>query len=328
MGRIACIDVGTVTCRVAVADVEGGRVTRLAKSSTIVNLGEGLTQTGRISSQAIERLLSCVDAGLEAARSAGAESVCCTLTSASRDAANSDELLAELADRGLRAQVIPGDIEARLTFLGVSQDFPGQTILVADNGGGSTELALGRLEADGLDLAAVRSVDVGCRRVTDMFLSREDPPNAEDLAKAHAFAAKLLGAAADELGLREGGADALVCTGGTATSLVAMEAQLKVYDSAFVHLHELTLESTSALEEQLAHRTLADRAKMIGLQPQRAPVILAGTIIVGELMRVLGFDALRVSESDLLFGLSLTADAVASGRPSPLPWEPTLAPLA
>ena len=327
MGRVACIDIGTVTCRLAVADVRDRRVLALHKRSTICDLGEGLTRTGRLSDAAIRRVTTCVDGYLAEMHAMQVPVVCCTLTSAARDASNSDELLAALAARGLDAQVIAGDIEGRLTLLGVAQDFPDTMVLVADNGGGSTELALGRLTDDGLDARAIRSVDVGCRRITERFLSAGDPPAPEDLAAAHAFAAEPFEAAVRELHLREGGAERLIVTGGTVTSLVAIEHELVPYDSRFVHLHELSRESVERLERRLASITLAERAELPGLQPQRAGVMLGGTVAISELLRATGFDRLTVSESDLLYGLTLTVDGVRESGTSPIGWMPQLSVL-
>lgn len=324
MGRVACIDIGTVTARLAVADVCDGRVQKLHRRSTIVDVGEGLTSTGVISEAAMGRVVSCVDGYLAEARQMQAPVICCTMTSASRDAANSDELLAQFAARGLDAQVIPGDIEGRLTLLGVCQDFPGSLVLVADNGGGSTELALGRLDENGLNVRAIRSVDVGCRRVTEHFLQAGDPPEAADIAAAHAFAAEPFAQTVRDLGLREAGAERLVVTGGTVTSLVAIDAELEPYDSSYVHLHELTREQVDSIEERLATLTVAGRAALPGLQPKRAGVILGGAIAVAEVMEATGFDRLTVSESDLLYGLALTVDATHEGQPSPVAWEPRL----
>lgn len=327
MGRVACIDIGTVTCRLAVADVQGGRVQNLYKLSTIVDVGENLTATGIICDAAKERLLTCIDGYLVEARAKEAPVICCTLTSAARDASNSDELLAALAERGLTAQVIPGDVEGRLTLLGVCQDFPDTLVLVADNGGGSTEFALGMLGESGFDVRAIRSVDVGCRRMTERFLQAGDPPSAADIAAAHEFAAAPFEQTVRDLGLRDAGAKRLVVTGGTVTSLVAVDARLEPYDSSYVHLHELTLQQVEQLERMLASITVAQRAQLPGLQPKRARVILGGAIAVSELMRATGFDRLTVSESDLLYGLSLTVDAVCTGVPSPVSWEPKLSHL-
>ncbi len=324
MGRVACIDIGTVTCRLAVADVEEGRLISLHKRSTICDLGEHLVATGRIDPAARDRVLACVEEYLEEAHALGVTHVCCTLTSAARDASNSYELLDGLARKGLDAQVIPGEIEGRLTLLGVVQDLPERRVLVADNGGGSTELALGRLGAEGLEVGAVRSVDVGCRRVTERCLAAGEVPSAGDLAAARAFCATPFEHAVEQIGLPATGAERLVVTGGTVTSLVAIRDELVPYDPARVHLSELTAREVDELVRRLAGLTVAERAALPGLQSKRAGVILGGAIAVSELMRATGFDRLTVSESDLLVGLSLTADAVREGRRSPVDWEPTI----
>lgn len=338
MARLACIDIGTVTARLAVADVVGGQVVRLAKHSEICNLGEGVDATGRLAQSAMERVFACVRGYVESARDAGATAVCCTLTSAARDAENSRELGAALDSLGLDPLVIPGEVEGALTFLGVARDFRGRTILVADNGGGSTELALGTLRADNvLELRFVRSVDVGCRRLTEKFLSAAPLPAPADLAAAHEFAAAgfapvvreggLLAAAAAEEGASAGAPEVLVVTGGTVTSLVAIERALEPYDPSQVHLASLSRAQVEGLERRLAGLTVDQRAELPGLQAQRAPVILGGTVAVAELLAQTGFSALTVSESDLLFGLATVADAALAGRESPVGWAPSMRPL-
>ncbi len=337
MPRVACIDIGTVTARLAVADVEEGRVLRLAKHSEICNLGEGVDATGRLAQGAMERVFACVRGYVESARDAHAEAVCCTLTSAARDAENAAELGAALDSLGLDPLVIPGEIEGALTFLGVARDFPGKRILVADNGGGSTELALGSLRRDGaLDLGFVRSIDVGCRRVTEKFLSAGPLPSADDLDAAHAFAAKAFAPAIAEGGLfaagaaraAEGAPEHLVVCGGTVTSLVAVSLGLDPYDPTRVHLGRLSREKVEELEGRLAGMTVEQRAELPGLQAKRAPVILGGAVAVLELMRQTGFEELIASESDLLFGLATTAAAALTGAESPVIWKPTMRPLS
>ena len=333
MTRVACIDIGTVTARLAVADVEGGRVARLIKHSEICNLGEGVDATGRLRDDAIGRVFSCVRGYVALAVEAGAPAACCTLTSAARDAENSRDMTSALESLGLSPLVIPGRIEGSLTFLGVAQDFRGRRILVADNGGGSTELALGSLGEDGaLDLSYVRSVDVGCRRVTEKYLQAAPLPTADDLAAAHAFVAEGFAPAVEEGGLWAAGSEravagapeALVVCGGTVTSLVAMDAELEPYDSARVHLASLTREKVEALEARLAGLTVEQRAELPGLQAKRAPVILGGAVAISELMRQTSFSALQASESDLLFGLALTAAASLDGTASPVGWRPEM----
>ena len=334
--RLACIDIGTVTARLAVADVEGGRVVRLAKHSEICNLGEGVDATGRLRQEAMERVFACARGYVDSAREAGAVAACCTLTSAARDAENARELGAALDSLGLDPLIIPGEVEGALTFLGVAQDFRGRRLLVADNGGGSTELACGSLGEDGtFELAFVRSVDVGCRRVTEKFLASEGPASKDELASAHAFAAHAFAPVVEEGGLWAAGsgrsaADApelLVVCGGTVTSLVAIDKGLEPYDSSKVHLCALPRERVEALEARLAALTVEERAALPGLQAKRAPVMLGGAVAVSELMRQTGFESLTASESDLLFGLALAAAATLSGTESPVGWKPTMRPL-
>lgn len=340
MGLVGVIDIGTVTARLGVAEVAEGCVQRCVKTSTICNLGEGVAQTGELSSAAIERVITCVEGYLQTALKAGVKVLCCTLTSAARDAKNSEVLLEGLRALGVVPQVIPGEVEGKLTFLGVAQDFAGQRICVADNGGGSTEIALGMLGAQAPDssqpstdpsnsqpalrLECVKSLNVGCRRVTDLFLKNENPPSAQSLSKARKFCAQIFETELPQAAREIGSETRLVCVGGTVTTLVAISAGLDPYDPAFVHLHELSLAEVDALVERLASLPLEERRAVKGLQPKRAEVILAGALCISELMRACGTERLTVSESDLLFGLSLTTDAVSSEKSSPVGWRPEL----
>lgn len=328
MERVACIDIGTVTVRLAVADVEDARVLRLIKRSTICDLGEGLSASGRISDDARGRVMGCVDAYIQIALDACATYICCTLTSAARDASNASDLLAELARRDLDPQVISGEVEGSLTFLGVAQDFARSRILVADNGGGSTELALGSMVGGGvLDLECVCSTDVGCRRITECFLSESDPPSGHDIEAARSFARESFSAAIAKERILDGEPALLVVTGGTATSLVALEKRLEPYDATQVHCAVLLRERVDALAAKLAALTVEERAALPGIQAKRAPVILAGALAISELMPQTRVDFLTVSESDLLFGLAICAGQAAAKAEAPLDWEPTLSVL-
>lgn len=326
MSRVASIDIGTFTMRLAIADVVDGRVMSLGKQSTIVDLGAGVDASGELALDAMKRTFLCARAYAQMAKEAGAEALCCTLTSAARDARNSDELMAALASLGIKPQVIPGEIEGALTFLGVAQDFPSTPILIADNGGGSTELALGTLDGQTLDLRWVTSVDVGCRRVTDRFFSDGGPAGAEALGSAHAFARGAFAAALAEMP-RDLVPERLIVCGGTALSLVAMAAKLEPYDPRFVHLHEITLDEISGIEAELAARSLEQRRALPGLQDKRAPVMLGGTVAVSELLSTTGFEVAQASESDLLFGLSIVCASTAAGADSPVIWKPVLSRL-
>lgn len=340
---LAAIDIGTVTARLALAQVEDGRVIRMAKYTEIVNLGEGVDKTKRLLPEAIHRCVGCVSSYVDHARKEGAEAVVCTLTSAARDAENAPDLGMGLASLGLEPMIIPGEIEGALTFLGVSHDFENHRILVADSGGGSTELVVGTLmgqaAAQGagqsvdqpggqqLDINFVESVDLGCRRLTERFNLSSDHPSAEDIDGAHQMAAQMMSEAIGRAQQQCAAPELLVGVGGTATSLIAIRDHLDPYDPSKVHLNHISIDEVSQIEGLLASKTLKEREDITGLQAKRAPVMLAGTILLAELMKNSGFKHLVVSESDLLFGLVITAAAVHQGKQSPVIWQPILRPL-
>lgn len=342
---LAAIDIGTVTARLALAQVEDGRVIRMAKYTEIVNLGEGVDTTKRLLPEAIHRCVGCVSSYVDHARKEGAEAVVCTLTSAARDAENAPDLGMGLASLGLEPMIIPGEIEGALTFLGVSHDFENHRILVADSGGGSTELVVGtlagqpaaqgagqqlggqQLEGQQLDINFVESVELGCRRLTERFNLSSDHPLAEDIDEAHKMAAQMMSEAIARAQQRCAAPELLVGVGGTATSLIAVRDHLDPYDPSKVHLNHISLDEVLQMEGLLASKTLKEREDITGLQAKRAPVMLAGTILLAELMKNSGFKHLVVSESDLLFGLAITAAAVHQGKQSPVIWQPILRPL-
>ena len=332
---LAAIDIGTVTARLALAQVEDGRVIRMAKYTQIVNLGEGVDKAKRLLPEAIHRCVGCVSSYVDYAEKEGAEVVVCTLTSAARDAENAPDLGMGLASLGLEPMIIPGEIEGALTFLGVSHDFENHRILVADSGGGSTELVVGTLVGQSvtqgtnqqLDINFVESVDLGCRRLTERFNLSSDFPLAKDIDGAHQMAAQMMSEAISRAQKQCAVPELLVGVGGTATSLIAIRDHLDPYDPSKVHLNHISLDEVSQIEGLLASKTLKEREDITGLQVKRAPVMLAGTILLVELMKSSGFKHLVVSESDLLFGLVVTAAAVYQGKQSPVIWEPILRPL-
>ena len=342
---LAAIDIGTVTARLALAQVEDGRVIRMAKYTEIVNLGEGVDTTKRLLPEAIHRCVGCVSSYVDHARKEGAEAVVCTLTSAARDAENAPDLGMGLASLGLEPMIIPGEIEGALTFLGVSHDFENHRILVADSGGGSTELVVGtlagqpaaqgagqqlggqQLEGQQLDINFVESVELGCRRLTERFNLSSDHPLAEDIDEAHKMAAQMMSEAIVRAQQRCAAPELLVGVGGTATSLIAIRDHLDPYDPSKVHLNHISIDEVSQIEGLLASKTLKEREDITGLQAKRASVMLAGTILLAELMKNSGFKHLVVSESDLLFGLVITAAVVHEGKQSSVIWQPILRPL-
>lgn len=320
--KIACIDIGTVTSRLALACFNSSNrmLQSIKKQSCICDLGEGLAESGVLSDAAIGRVLAATSKFIDTARAWGADTAVCTLTSAARDAANSTILLKGLQAQGLAPQVIPGSIEARLTFMGVASDFAEKRIAVCDSGGGSTELAVGTVHAHGmLELEEVVSIQVGARRITDMFLLESNPPTLLARKKAYDYCnqayRKQMPAALYNAALP------IIAVGGTATSLVAMDKQLQPYDSAAVHLSHITTHKVSQLADLLGSMTVDQRAHIVGLQPKRAKVILGGTIVLQVLLQAAHASFMQVSEHDLLYGLANVSCVAQSGMQSFGDWD-------
>ena len=307
-GRYAAIDIGTVTCRMLVADVDGaGKLHELDHEYAIANLGEGVDATGMLKPEAIARVADIVE-GYCAVRDSFAApdapvTTIAVATSASRDASNAADFVAALKRLGVRLTVVPGQHEAALSFLGASCDFADEDLAVVDIGGGSTEVVFGR---GGAKPAWSHSFDIGCRRVTEKFI-HSDPPSDADLDAARAWIRQGF---IDVLSCAPGagrGIGRMVAVAGTATTVVAVRDGLKVYDSSRVHKQCVTREDLDGVFDMLASVDVEARGRVAGLDPGRAPVIVAGLVIMQTLMDVMGADAFTVSESDILQGIILDA---------------------
>lgn len=307
-GRYAALDIGTVTCRLLVADVEDGRVHEVAKEYAITDLGVGVDASGHLSEEAMERVLSTVDRYRTTLKRCDtvdhpARGLIAMATSAARDAANADEFARRLAEREVTLTVIPGWREAALSFVGAAADFPDENLLVVDIGGGSTEIVAG---CAGLPPLASHSFNVGCRRVTERFC-HADPPTASELNEARQWIRAEMEPFFRNLRERGFSIDRLVAVAGTATSVVAVREAMEVYDSARVHKARVSADELRAIEERLAAETLDQRRNTVGLDPKRAGVIVAGLVILEEVLALAGVDGYTVSESDILHGMILEA---------------------
>lgn len=305
--RLAAIDIGTVTTRLLVADVSDAGVVEVERSTDITHLGEGLTRSKHLAPAAMDRVADVVGRYALRVRDLGVEKVAAVATSASRDAENGLEFSALLAGRGIVPEIIQGDREAELAFGGVASDFDDAVgLLVADLGGGSTELILGDVRSgkDGsrtVEVTSARSLDVGSKRVTEMFL-RSDPPSQRELAEAREWTVSHLRPFFDGLRAKP---RQLVAVAGTATSLSALHLGLATYDPAKVHLSMLSGSDLADLTEHLASLRLAERMRVPGLHPGRAPVIVAGSLILETTLALAGLDSVYVGEHDILYGILL-----------------------
>ena len=308
-GRYAAIDIGTVTCRMLVADVDAaGVIHEVDREYAITNLGEGVDAAGVLAPAAILRTVETVG-GYCAVRDRLAEQgapivkTVAVATSASRDAENSDEFVQRLAKLGVVLSVIPGSKEAGLSFSGASCDVPGQDLMVVDIGGGSTEMVVGRA---GQAPAWAHSFDIGCRRVTEKFI-RTDPPASDELDRAREWVSQQLARRLGEAGKAGITPERLVAVAGTATTVVAVRDQMRVYDSAKVHKALVTRQQLDRQYAELAAMPLEQRSQVVGLDPGRAPVIVAGLVIMQAVMDAVGVDGFTVSETDILHGIILDA---------------------
>ncbi|HEY5467604.1 MAG TPA: Ppx/GppA family phosphatase [Coriobacteriia bacterium] len=303
--RVAAIDIGTVTTRLLVADTDGSEVREVVRRTIVTHLGEGLHASGALSVAGIARVAAAVAGFVTDIGSSGAGSVVAVATSAARDASNGREFLDAVEAAGIRPRIIPGSVEARLSFAGATSGIAGDGILIADLGGGSTELVLGSVsETDGLRevrLEAARSIDVGSRRVLDMFLS-SNPPRAEELERAAAWVAEQMKPFFAQLDQRP---RELLTLAGTGTTLSAVKQHLEVYDPAKVHGSCLSGAEVSDLLAELAAMDVEARRGVMGMDPARADVIVAGALILETIIALAGLDGTTVSEHDILYGLVL-----------------------
>jgi exopolyphosphatase / guanosine-5'-triphosphate,3'-diphosphate pyrophosphatase len=307
MARIAVVDLGTNTTRMLVADVEGSAVRELDRRSVVTRLGEGVDSSGRLADAAVERVLQAVAVYRQAIDELRAEHVVGVATSAVRDAANGDELLARLRhDDSIAARTISGDEEARLTFLGAtSRRRRGGPVLVLDIGGGSTEFVVG---APGADPDFHVSTRAGSVRQTERHITA-DPPPPDDVAGL-AEEVRAIIAADVPAEIRRAVADG-IAVAGTATSLAAIDQEVD-HRAGAADGYQLELGACERMLALLAELPLERRRQITGLHPDRAPTIVAGAVILVEAMRAFGLEAMETSEADLLHGVAVTANAAIS----------------
>lgn len=313
-GRYAAIDIGTVTCRMLVADVDAqGVLHELDREYAITNLGEGVDASGVLKSQAMQRVAQAVDryCGVRDSFVTPGNPTIHTIalaTSAARDARNAHEFTDLLAQRGVTLTVIPGQREAALSFRGASCDFAGERLIVVDIGGGSTEVVAGQA---GGDPQCAHSFNIGCRRVTEKFFTC-DPPSEGELAQARAWIAEGMQSYFQKLSDFGFRGSRVVAVAGTATTVVSIHEAMEVYDSSRVHKAQVTRAMLDKVYDRLRSVPLAERQGIVGLDPGRAPVIVAGMIILQEVLRAAGATSFTVSESDILHGIILDAAGVES----------------
>ncbi len=309
MTRVAAVDCGTNSIRLLVADVDGvaGTLTDVLRRMEVVRLGHGVDRTGVIDPEAMRRTLAMAREYAGQCAELGAQRVRFVATSASRDASNAGEFVDGVREAfsafGTTPEVVTGDEEARLSFLGATGELAPHGIrgpyLVVDLGGGSTELVRG---SDTVESAL--SVDIGCVRMTERHL-RSDPPTDAEVAAARADIAAALDRAALVVGLE--GIAALVGLAGSVTTVTAHALGLPRYDAERIHLTTLPPEPVLDACESLLHMSRADRAALPFMHPGRVDVIGAGALVWHEVVARAADHGVRTvvaSEHDILDGIA------------------------
>jgi exopolyphosphatase/guanosine-5'-triphosphate,3'-diphosphate pyrophosphatase len=289
--RVAAVDLGTNTTRMLVADVADGGVDEVVRREAITRLGESVDQRGILLPTAIARVRNVLVDYRREAELLGAERVLAVGTSAVRDADNGEAFLGEVEwGYGFTTRLLTGEEEAELTLRGVASDLPvvGGT-LVVDIGGGSTELVL----PDAGTFSWAVSTEAGSVRLTERFLG-SDPPTREELDACAAHVRSLLPAIRPS---------AAIGVAGTVTTA----ATISLGEHASVHRHRLSTDTVRDVLEQVAELPSAERELVPGLHPARAPVIVAGLVVLGVILARYGLTSIQVSERDLLHGTALAA---------------------
>jgi len=298
--RVAAVDCGTNSIRLLVADLVGEGKQDVHREMRIVRLGQGVDRTGLLAPDALERTRAAVADYAETCRSLDVEGIRFVATSATRDAGNRSEFVSLVRDAlGAEPEVVTGDEEAALSFLGATADLVADgPFLVMDIGGGSTELVLGTDH-----VVAARSVDVGCVRLTERHL-RSDPPTPDQVAAARADVEVALGLAAEVVPVEQ--ARTAIGLAGSVTTVAALALELPSYQAERIHLSRIPAAQVKDVTQRLLAMTHGERAALPAMHPGRVDVIGGGALVLLAAVERFGFDEVLVSEADILDGIALS----------------------
>ena len=300
--KVAVVDIGSNSTRLLIAELEDGRVTaEPERRTTVTRLGQGVDCAGRLADEAMQRVYDALDQFREPIDREQPDRAVAVMTSAVRDAANGRKFADGVEHRyGLEPHILTGDQEAEFTFLGATskRDPEDRTpTVVIDIGGGSTEMVVGAAQ----QISFHKSTQAGVVRQSERHLHTVPPTVAEMAALSGDVRAILLdGVPEEHRGVARG-----IAVAGTATQLAAVSQELEPYDSGKVHGFVLTVSEIGRLRDRLAALPLAEREQVRGLDPGRAPTIVAGALILDQAMELFGLDAVEVSEHDILRGAAL-----------------------
>lgn len=300
------IDIGTNSCRLFIAEIMETEeriniLNELVKEVEIVKLGEEVNENHFLKEEAMERTIECLRKYKETADKYGVKELKAFATSATRDAKNREEFLKKVRDLGIEIKCISGEEEAKLNFLGNSLVFD-ERILVIDIGGGSTEFTLGKNNK----IDFIKSIDIGAVRATEKFFSQENYSK-ENIEKCKKWVKENI----REIIKIKNEEFKTVGVAGTATTQISVKKEMKIYDSQQVHMSEITVEELERNLKLFISKNIEERKEIIGLEPKRADVIIAGTIILITILKELNKGKIVVSESDNLTGAMIKEEKMS-----------------
>ncbi|CAB4656700.1 unannotated protein [freshwater metagenome] len=299
MSRVAAIDCGTNSIRLLIADITDGKFREIIREMEIVRLGQGVDKTNSFHPDAISRTLAATEKFASLIKSKGVEKIRFCATSATRDASNRNLFIDGVRDiLGIEVEVIPGEEEATLSFLGATKELDQQQapFLVVDIGGGSTEFVIGSDQ-----VSAAKSVNIGCVRMSERHLNKQPPTSAQiqsaiiDIDKAIAEAAAVVPITT---------AQTLVAVAGTATTVAAAALDLAEYDRYAIHLSRISAEKVHKVAAMFQRLTRDEIAKLGYMHSGRVDVITAGALVLSRVMAATGATEFVASESDILDGIA------------------------
>lgn len=297
--RVAAIDCGTNSIRLLVADISGDSFREVSRDMEIVRLGQGVDKTGKFHPDAIARTLAAVDkfAGEIARR--GVEKIRFCATSATRDARNRSLFIDGVKERlGIEPEVIPGEVEAALSFQGATKDFDKAQgpFLVIDIGGGSTEFVFG---TDSVEKAI--SMNIGCVRMSERHFTG-DRPDPGQIASAIEDIDEAISAASKVVPIKD--AKTFIFVAGTATTVAAAALDLPAYDRYAIHLSRIPSEKVHQISKKFLAESREERAAHGYMHPGRVDVIGAGSLVLSRILFATGASEFVASESDILDGMA------------------------
>jgi exopolyphosphatase/guanosine-5'-triphosphate,3'-diphosphate pyrophosphatase len=297
--RVAAIDCGTNSIRLLIADIDGSNFREIYRTMEIVRLGQGVDKTKAFHPDAIARTLAAVDLFAQEISKRGVEKIRFCATSATRDATNRNLFINGVHERlGIKPEVISGDEEARLSFIGATKEFSASNgpFLVVDIGGGSTEFVYGHT-----DVEFAKSVNIGCVRMTERNI-HSDPPTHQEIENARRDIQEAISEAAAVVPITQ--AKTVIAVAGTATSVAASALGLEEYDRHLIHLARVSADQSHTVAKTFAAMNAEQRSHVGFLHPGRADVFAAGSLVLSEIMKATGAKEFVASEADILDGIA------------------------